>query len=81
LVTPIARSTTASLPCRRVTIDGELSSLAPSARIDTGPLTPPKLNHVRCQASAFIAAGSRQSARTTSSCAPAPMRTRASKGR
>ena len=31
---------------------------------------PPKLNHVRCHASAFIAAGLRQSARTTSTCGP-----------
>jgi hypothetical protein len=42
---------------------------------------PPKLNQRRCQPSAFIFSGSRQSARTTSVCAPAVRVVRASNGR
>jgi hypothetical protein len=68
-------------PSRRVTTPGASSSAAPSRRTVTSRLIPPKLNHDRCQAAAFIASGERQSARTTSTWRPGASRTRASKGR
>jgi hypothetical protein len=43
-----------------------MTSVAGSGRIVTSRLMPPKLNHARCQAAAFIASGERQSTRTTS---------------
>jgi hypothetical protein len=59
-------ATLAPPPLSRVTSLGPSSSLAPSGRIVTSRLMPPKLNHVRCHPVAFIRVGLRQSARTTS---------------
>ncbi len=66
---------------RRVTIPGASTSLAPSGRIVTSRSMPPKLNQTRCQAVAFMIAGERQSARTSSVWWPAVRCGRASNGR
>ncbi len=66
---------------RRVTIPGASISLAPSGRIVTSRSMPPKLNQTRCQAVAFMLAGERQSARTSSVWWPAVRCGRASNGR